>query len=159
MADAEPDLPVDPDVSPFDVETPVAAERTWDLLLAIAAGGAIGGAGRHLLDVVVPDALFPWSTFVENVLGCFLLGALMVYLLDVWSPGRYTRPFLAVGVMGGFTTYSAYTSQARHLLLDGHAPIGVVYLFASVAAGVFALWLGIVVARALSGDRVREKRS
>ncbi len=159
MADAEPDLPVDPDLSPFDVDTPVARERTWDLLLAIAAGGAIGGAGRHLLDVVVPESLFPWSTFVENVLGCFLLGALMVYLLDVWSPRRYLRPFLAVGVMGGFTTYSAYTSQARQLLMDGHAPIGIVYMFASVAVGVVAVWLGIVLARALSADAVREKRS
>lgn len=79
MNDRDPDLPVDPEVSPFDVATPVAAERTWDLLLAIAAGGAIGGAARYSLSQATPDYLFPWSTFLENVVGCFLLGALMIY--------------------------------------------------------------------------------
>ena len=158
MTEPEPRLPVDPDVSPFDVEAPHAAERTWDVLLAIAAGGAIGGAGRYLLNTAVGPTLFPWSTFVENVTGCFLLGVLMVFLLDVWPPSRYLRPFLAVGVMGGFTTFSAYTSDTRALLLDGQVALALTYLFASVAVGLVGVWLGIVLARAVARDRVKEKR-
>lgn len=152
MNDRDPDLPVDPEVSPFDVATPVAAERTWDVLLAIAAGGAIGGAARYLLSQATPDTLFPWSTFVENVVGCFLLGALMIYLLDVWPPTRYLRPFLAVGVLGGFTTFSAYTSETRELVQDGQVPIALTYLFTSVAVGLAAVWSGIRLARALTRE-------
>ncbi|MEZ5186917.1 MAG: CrcB family protein [Candidatus Nanopelagicales bacterium] len=156
MSDPEP-LPVDPDASPFDVAAPRLRHRTWDLLLAIAAGGAVGGAGRYLLNTTVDSALFPWSTFVENILGCFLLGALMVFLLDVWPPSRYLRPFLAVGVMGGFTTFSAYTAETRALLLDGQAQMALIYLFASVGVGLVGVWSGIVLARAATGDRVKEK--
>lgn len=153
----DPDLPVDPDASPFDVATKGGRGRTWDLAVAIAAGGALGGAARYLLGVATPQTTFPWSTFVENIVGCLLLGALMVFLVDVWPPNRYARPFLAIGVLGGFTTFSAYTSETRQLLLDGQAPIALSYLFGSVALGVAAVWLGIMLARGVAGDRVREK--
>jgi CrcB protein len=147
----EQDLPVDPDVSPFAVRGTRA--RPWDVVLAIAAGGALGGAARYLVNVVVPQAGFPWPTFVENVVGCFLLGALMVFLLDVWPPNRYLRPFLGVGVLGGFTTFSAYTSETRALLMDGRAPAALLYLFGSVALGLLATWLGITTARVLSAPK------
>jgi CrcB protein len=147
----EQDLPVDPDVSPFAVRGTRAP--TWDIVLAIAAGGAIGGAARHLVNLGVPHEGFPWSTFVENVAGCFLLGALMVFLLDVWPPHRYLRPFLGVGVLGGFTTFSAYTSETRALLLDGRAPEGLAYLFGSVILGLLATWLGITSARMFTAPK------
>jgi CrcB protein len=89
---------------------------------------------------------------VENVVGCFLLAALMVYLLDVWPPTRYLRPFLAVGVLGGFTTFSAYTSETRELVQDGQVPIALTYLFTSVAVGLAAVWSGIRLARALTTE-------
>jgi CrcB protein len=144
------DLPVDPDVSPFDV--PARRARVWDVALAVAAGGAVGGAARYLLNHWLGGADFPWATLVENVLGCFLLGGLMVFLLDVWAPRRYLRPFLGVGVLGGFTTFSAYTSETRDLLLDGRASAGLAYLFGSVAAGLLATWSGITLARAIAKE-------
>ena len=51
---------------------------------------------------------FPWAIFAVNVSGSFVLGLLMVYVLDVWPPRRFLRPFLAVGLIGGYTTFSTY---------------------------------------------------
>lgn len=141
----ERSLPVDPDVSPFAVAA--SRHRSWDIALVIAAGGAIGGAARYLLSLGLAADGFPWATLVENVTGCFLLGALMVFLLDVWRPSRYLRPFLGVGVLGGFTTFSAYTAETRGLLLEGRVPVALLYLFGSVIAGLLATWLGIALAR------------
>jgi CrcB protein len=142
--------PVDPDVSVFDVEA--RRERVWDIVAVIAAGGAIGGAARYLLNQAVPSSDFPWVTFIENVTGCFLLGALMVYLLDVWPPNRYLRPFLGVGVLGGFTTFSAYTVETRGLLAEGRGPAAMTYLFGSLLVGLAGTWLGITTARAITRE-------
>ena len=135
-----------------------ARERVWDIALAVACGGALGGAARYGLNTAFPHSpeQFPTSTFIENVTGCFVLSALMVYLLDVWPPNRYLRPFLGVGVLGGFTTFSAYTAETRGLLQEGEAPVALLYLFGSVAAGLIAVWIGATLARAVAGERVRE---
>ncbi len=149
--------PIDPRPPPF--ETPGARHRepVWDIVAVIAAGGALGGAARHAMNVALPapDSAFPWSTFAENVSGSFLLGALMVYLAEVWPPNRYLRPFLGVGILGGFTTFSAYTSQTRELLIDGQAPTAWLYLFGSTALGLLAVWAGIAAATAMIGSRMR----
>ena len=71
---------------------------------------------------------FPWATFIENVSGGFLLGVLMVFLLDVWLPHRYLRPFLGVGVLGGYTTFSTYMLESRDLLAGGRAATAFAYL-------------------------------
>lgn len=127
--------------------------RRWDVALVIAAGGAIGGALRYLLNQAIPHGAdgFPWATFLENVSGCLVLGALMVFLLDVWSPHRYARPFLGIGVLGGFTTFSAYTVETVALLRSGHAPTAFAYLLATVIVGLLATWAGIAIARRVAG--------
>jgi CrcB protein len=145
------DLPVDPDV----VRRPSRADhpRRWDIALVIAAGGAIGGAMRHGVSLLVDpwaDA-FPWGTFVENVAGCLLLALLMVYLIDVAPPSRYLRPFLGVGVLGGFTTFSAYMNETRELLLAGRPGIAFGYVAATLVVGLTATWTGLRLARQLAG--------
>lgn len=151
MADPDPELPADADVSPFDVAVPLRRERLWDLLLVIAAGGAIGGGLRHLVNVIVPPGRdgFPWSTFTENVVGSFAIGVLMVYLLEVWRPNRYLRPFLGVGVLGGFTTFSSFALDTRALLADSDYAVAGLYLVGSIAAGLTAAYLGIRTGRFL----------
>ena len=68
----------------------------WDVLLFISAGGALGSLARWGVGELLPWSgdEFPWATFVENISGCLALGVLMVFLLDVWPPHRYLRPFL-----------------------------------------------------------------
>lgn len=122
----------------------------------IAAGGALGGGARELLNLGLPATGLPAATFLANVSGCFLLGLLMVFLLEVWRPGRYLRPFLGVGVLGGFTTFSAYTLETRGLFADGRAMLALCYLFGSVLAGLLATRLGIGSGRFIA--RPREAR-
>lgn len=158
MAEPDADLPIDPGTadSPDDAVVPLERERIWDLLLVIAAGGAIGGAMRFLVGQnVAPGANgFPWATFIENVLGAFLLGMLMVFIVEVWPPNRYLRPFLGVGVLGGFTTFSAFADETRALLMDGAAAVAGMYMFGSVAAALLAVFAGMRLAHLLTRGRV-----
>ena len=150
-----PELPVDPDVPSGGqaLRQSPSPTRRWDVALVVAAGGAVGGGARYLLNEAwqTGPSGFPWSTFVENVSGCLLLGALMVLLLDVWPPTRYGRPFLGVGVLGGFTTFSTYTAETDALLRHGQVPLALTYFFASLAVGLLATWAGLNLTRAAAG--------
>lgn len=121
----------------------------WDIIAVIALGGAAGGGARRLLGQLLPhdSAAFPWSTFLANVTGCFLLGVLLALILEVWPPGRYARPFLGVGVLGGYTTFSTFTADTAGLYRAGEAPLALVYLSATVAVGLIATWLGLFLIR------------
>lgn len=154
------DLPIDPDlltpevIGPDSFAPPTPSRpRRWDVALVIAAGGAIGGGARWWVNQALPTGSggFPWSTFAENVTGCFLLAVVMVFLLDVWPPHRYARPFIGIGVLGGYTTFSAYTWETRALLDAGQAVLGLTYLFGSVAGGLLAVVAGLSLTRKLAG--------
>jgi CrcB protein len=142
MGDRDPLLPVDPDTG-----TVIGREPIWDVVLVIAVGGAIGGGARYLLSTVIQHERFPWATFAANVIGCLLLGVVMVLVLEKWQPHRYARPFMAVGVLGGFTTFSAYTLETHALLMQGRVPAALAYLFGSLAVGILATWGGISLTR------------
>jgi fluoride exporter len=122
-----------------------------DVLLVIAAGGALGSLARWSLSEALPvtGGAFPWATIDANVSGCFLLGALMVLLTDGRPPSRYARAFLGVGVLGGYTTFSTAMLDTRSLLLSGQAQAAGAYLAGSVLAGLAAVWAGIVAVRVL----------
>ena len=121
-----------------------------DVLLVISAGGALGSLARWGVGELLPWSgdEFPWATFVENLSGGFALGLLMVFLLDVWPPHRYLRPFLGVGLLGGYTTFSTYMLESRDLLVGDEVATAFTYLAGSLAAGLAAVWLGILSARA-----------
>lgn len=121
----------------------------WDILLVIAAGGALGSVARWALTVAIPHAAdqVPWATWLANVTGAFILGLLMVFVLDFWPPSRYVRPFLGVGVLGGYTTFSTLVLDTRTLLTSGQAPAAFGYLFGTVLLGLAAVWVGVLVAR------------
>ena len=122
----------------------------WDVLAVIAAGGATGSLARWGLTLLLPHpaGAFPWATFVANVSGCGLIGVLMVCVIELWPPSRYVRPFLGVGVLGGFTTFSTYMLDARSLLVAGRPAVAGGYVFGSLAAGLAAVWTGVTVTRA-----------
>ncbi|GAB3163347.1 fluoride efflux transporter CrcB [Microbispora hainanensis] len=162
----EADLPVDPDVDlrhepdPFRTAAPPARGRTWDILAVIAVGGGAGAVARYLVGQAfpAPPTGFPWGTFLANVSGCFAIAVLMVFVLDVWPPSRYVRPFLGVGVLGGFTTFSTFSVEIVDRVSHGAWPVAGAYAAASLVAGLVAVWGGIVLARALAGLPVRRRR-
>ncbi len=121
-------------------------------LAAIAVGGGLGGVARYLLSTAFPAGHgFPWAIFAVNASGCFCLGLLMIYLLEVWPPRRFLRPFLAVGLIGGYTTFSTYAGGVM-TLLTGRAPaLADAYALTSVVAGLVAVWLGLKAGRTAAG--------
>jgi CrcB protein len=120
---------------------------------AIAAGGSLGtlaryGAGRAL----VPAPLgFPWATFVVNVAGSFLLGIVVTVAVGRWSHIRFLRPFGAIGLCGGFTTFSTMVVEIAQRGQHGRTGMAAVYLLASMVAGLVAVAVGMGVARGRLG--------
>lgn len=147
-------LPVDPDVE-LEEPTPLGAllREHLDLLPSIALGGAAGSLARWGIDQVVTGSPYPWATFLINVVGCLLIGVLMAFVLDVWAQRRYLRPLLGVGFLGGFTTFSTFALETRHLAASSQVLLAVVYVVASVAAGFVAAMAGLLGGR-LVIDRV-----
>ena len=140
------DLPVDPDAS--------APPGTAHVLSAVAAGGALGSTGRWLVSEAVPVAGgFPWPTFLVNVSGALLIGVLMVVVTDVVTGRPLLRPFLGIGLLGGWTTFSTYALETRGLLADGVPVVAALYVVGSLVVGLLATWAGIVGTRRLAVGR------
>ncbi|MFF3223046.1 fluoride efflux transporter FluC [Nocardia suismassiliense] len=123
------------------------------LLAVISAGGGLGAVARYGLGVWWPvqDGHVPWSTLTVNVVGCFAIGILMVLSTEVWVAHRLLRPFLGIGVLGGFTTFSTYGLEIRRLLESGAAVPAFGYLGGTVVAALGAVVLGIGLARWTTG--------
>jgi CrcB protein len=144
-----------------DVDVRVPAQRRefgrgqWPVLAVIASGGALGAMARYGMSVWLrhPAEGFPWSTFATNITGCLLIGVLMVLISDVWSAHRLLRPFLGTGVLGGYTTFSTYTVEARQLLDTGHARLGFAYLGATLACALAAVYAGVFLTRWVTASR------
>src|SRR6266545_5155421 len=139
-----------------DVELPRPARRrgpVWAqarVLGAIAAGGVAGSLARYGLALAwpAPAGRLPWATLTTNVAGCMLIGVLMVLLSEVWAAHRLARPFLGVGVLGGFTTFSTYAAETRDLLQPGTVAIAFAYLAATLLAAMLAVVAGVWLTRA-----------
>ncbi|HXV92669.1 MAG TPA: fluoride efflux transporter CrcB [Pseudonocardia sp.] len=121
-----------------------------DLLGAIAVGGALGAEARYGLGLALPHAAggFPWSTLLVNLSGCFLIGILMVVVTDLAEPHRLVRPFLGVGVLGGYTTFSTYSTELVQLLDAGRPGPALAYLVVTPFGALAAAWAGSALTRA-----------
>ena len=129
-----------------------------DVLAVIGAGGALGSVGRWGVGELLPwsGTSFPWATFVVNASGALALGVLMVLVLEVWRPHRYVRPFVGIGLLGGWTTFSTYALEARDLLAVGRPATALAYVAASLVVGLLAVWLGMLAARRVGPAPRRE---
>ncbi|MEM7240792.1 MAG: CrcB family protein [Pseudomonadota bacterium] len=112
------------------------------VIFQIALGGAFGAILRYFVGQAV---MFPLGTLMVNVLGSFLMGLVFVLLAD-----RVHGPFVMVGVLGGFTTFSAFSLDAFRLYEAGRVMAAGGYVAGSVIASILALVLGIAIARALT---------
>jgi fluoride exporter len=153
-------LPVDSDVDLHDArQRRELLGAPWPVLGVIALGGALGALARLGLATALPHTPgeFPWATFATNVSGCFLIGVLMVLISEVWSAHRLMRPFLGVGVLGGFTTFSTYTGDVVQMINAGAARTGLLYLGATLVAALVAVYLGMTTTRLLTRRRRRAR--
>ena len=124
-------------------------------ILLVAIGGAIGAAARYLAGVWIAARLgtgFPWGTFFVNITGSFLIGIVLVLVARGTLPAE-ARLFFAVGILGGYTTFSSFSYETLQLLAGGGNVMGPVLFntLGQVLAGLLAVYLGVVVGRALGG--------
>ena len=121
-----------------------------DLVGLVAVGGAVGTAGRYgLSQALTPAGGWPTSTFVENLLGAFLLGVLLEALVRRGPETRRAqrlRLALGTGVLGGFTTFSSLAIEIERLVADGRVALGLGYGVASVVLGFGLCLAGVAVA-------------
>jgi CrcB protein len=119
---------------------------SWDVIAAVAAGGALGAAARYGVGLAWPH---PWATLAINVTGCFMIGA----LVELSPPHRLARPFLATGVLGGFTTFSTYAVETRTLIATGRPGAAAAYVVGTLIAALVAVRLGMYGVRLLRRPR------
>jgi CrcB protein len=119
------------------------------ILLVIALGGAAGTPARYGISRImhVAPGSFPWPTFFVNVTGAFALGVLLTLIVERWPPSLYLRPFAAIGFLGAYTTFSTFSVETDLLVKGGDVGVAIAYVAASLAAGVAATYLGIVIGR------------
>ena len=124
-------------------------------LAAISVGGALGSVARWGLIELWPPApgTMPWATVAANLSGGFLLGAVMVLVLDVGTSARLLRPFVGIGLLGGYTTFSTFLLDTRSLLAEGELLRVAGYLGVTVLLGLVAVWSGYTVTRGYVGRR------
>ena len=120
------------------------------MLLAVAAGGALGAVGRYLVISTVGQifgAGFPLGTIVVNVLGSFVLGALTEAMALAWSPSPELRAMIVVGVLGASTTFSTFSMDVALLHGRGANLLLALYIGASVTLSILALFAGLRLVR------------
>lgn len=155
-----PEFRVDPDV---DLHVPAdrqeLAAHPAAVLGAIAAGGVLGALARAAVQAAFPHhpTGFPWATFGINVTGSLLIGVLMA-VIGARTTGPLVRPFLGVGLLGGFTTFSAYAVDVQRAVAAGAAGVALAYLAATVVGALLAVWAGDAAAARLLARADRKSR-
>lgn len=122
------------------------------LLIAIAAGGAVGAVARYYVTGQVlrlAGTGFPLGTLLVNVLGSFVMGALVELMMLRWSVGAEFRSFLTVGVLGAFTTFSAFSLDFAVLVERGALSVAALYAVLSVILSIGGLFAGIYLVRGI----------
>lgn len=120
--------------------------------LLAALGGALGALARWSIAELLPSpAGWPWATLLVNLTGCLLLGALIAVSAARAPLASWPRPFLAVGVLGGYTTYSAFAVEVVRLTEAGEVAAAGGYVLVSVVGGVAAVAAGTRAAYAALG--------
>jgi CrcB protein len=119
-------------------------------LFAVAVGGAIGASGRYLFNLQMMRLLgmnFPWGTLGVNIIGSFVMGVLAESFALRFNVSAEMRSFLMTGVLGGFTTFSAFSLDVGNMVERNDLGLAGVYVVASVVGSIAALFLGLYAVR------------
>lgn len=119
-------------------------------LFLVMLGGAVGAGARHLTGraaLAIWGPGFPWGTLIVNLAGGFAMGLLAGWLAARASGDEALRYLLGVGVLGGYTTFSAFSLETATMLQRGDHGFALLYIIASVAGSILALFAGLQIAR------------
>ena len=120
-------------------------------VVGIAFAGSLGALARYGLEGLISrgaPGLFPWGTFVVNVSGSLALGFLFTVLTERFSVDPWVRSMLTIGFLGAYTTFSTLSFETYRLLEDGARAVAVANALGSLVAGLVAVYVGVVAARA-----------
>tara|TARA_R110002096_G_scaffold428927_1_gene641284 strand:- start:114558 stop:114929 length:372 start_codon:yes stop_codon:yes gene_type:complete len=122
------------------------------MIVAVAAGGAIGAVarflvGRGMFHLMGPG--FPWGTLTVNILGSFLIGLMVELFALRYSLSHEWQGFIIIGILGGFTTFSAFSLEVGLMIEKGQISTAALYALGSMFVGVVALFAGLFAGRAL----------
>lgn len=119
-------------------------------VLFVGLGGAAGSMLRYFVSVVTAKhytASFPLATFIVNIAGCFIAGLIFGWISHETSEAESLKLLLITGFCGGFTTFSAFALENVRLMNSGNMTTAVLYTLASVAVGLLAVWIGLIITR------------
>jgi CrcB protein len=122
-------------------------------VIAIALGGALGAVGRYALSSQITHWIgpgFPWGILLVNVIGCFVMGVIAELGALTLNLSPEMRAFLTTGILGGFTTFSAFALDSAVMIERGDWMATAAYVAASVLGSIAALFLGLAVVRGLA---------
>ena len=115
-------------------------------IILVGVGGGIGSIFRYLTSVLVNKhfhPVFPWATFIANILGCLIIGL----LLGLFERHQLTNPDLKylfiTGFCGGYTTFSTFATENMDLFQTGNSLMAFLYIASSILVGILAVWLGM----------------
>lgn len=121
-----------------------------NMIFAVAAGGAIGATGRFLVGKVMLKLMgpgFPWGTLAVNIAGSFAIGLIVTLLAARYNLSHNWQGFLVTGILGGFTTFSAFSLEVGLMLERHEITHAALYAVGSLILGVAALFMGLYAAR------------
>jgi CrcB protein len=111
--------------------------------LWVGLGGAVGSVLRYAVSLLLRTGIFPASTLLVNLIGCFLLGVITGYAVKDPITMDNWKPLLATGLCGGFTTFSAFSMESLALLQQQRTGLFILYVTGSILMGMLAVWLGM----------------
>lgn len=120
------------------------------IIFYIAIGGALGSVCRFLLPKLLfgtSAGVFPWGTWLVNVVGCLLIGFLSTWLSGKVSLSAVLMPLLVTGFCGGFTTFSTFSNETLSLVRASHSAVALLYQLSSIVVGFLAAYAGSLLAR------------
>jgi CrcB protein len=129
------------------------AEEDQMSYVLVFIGGGLGATLRHLINIVCPRFLgsaFPYHTFIINITGSTVMGLIAGYLAFKGEAAQSWRLFLMTGILGGYTTFSAFSLDAAALYERGEIGLAVFYVFGSVVLSLAGLFAGLTLVRHLA---------
>ncbi len=135
----------------FPIVVSTAKRVIMKSILLVMAGGGVGAALRFQLGRMLVSAppAWPWGTFVVNVLGGFVMGVLAAWLMRAGEAAETMRLLIGVGLLGGFTTFSAFSLDMMRMIESGAVGLAFIYALASVVLALAALYAGMMLTRAV----------
>ena len=114
-------------------------------LLLVGLGGGIGSMARYAASLLIKSKSFPYATLSVNIIGSFIIGLVLAISIKETGVATNWKLFLATGICGGFTTFSAFSLENMELLQNGKIGMAVTYVLLSITLGIVATFLGYML--------------